>query len=171
MKKFGLFLLITMLFISGCSEDEEASAEDEEEISPVEESVEDDTNTEESTEDEQKAWWEEEVEAYQLEDLPRELEELEQDLVLKEGMFSGDDYDFEEIKLLLDELPMDSSEEVLESAILQLIREDYHEEVEVFVKFDRQLMFKLKVQTKTWTDQNRRFPPAILPFYWMLVAV
>lgn len=136
MKKFGLFLLITMLFISGCSEDEEASAEDEEEISPVEESVEDDTNTEESTEDEQKAWWEEEVEAYQLEDLPRELEELEQELVLKEGMFSGDDYDFEEIKLLLDELPMDSSEEVLESAILQLIREDYHEEVEVFVKFD-----------------------------------
>src|SRR5690625_7169096 len=56
--------------------------------------------------------------------------------MIKEGMYSGEHYDFESAKAMLDELPKEATTEEIEFALLFIIREDYHEEVERFVSFD-----------------------------------
>ncbi|OZU88958.1 hypothetical protein CIL03_08025 [Virgibacillus indicus] len=122
MKKVIILLFSSIVLAAGCGEEEPAETDKKE---PVEKEETVETN-----------WWEEEAETYQLADLPRELEGLEQELVIKEGMYSGDNYDVAAAKEKLNELPVDVNEEELESAILQLIREDYHQEVETFVTFD-----------------------------------
>lgn len=122
MKKVIILLFSSIVLAAGCGKVEPAETDKKE---PVEKEETVETN-----------WWEEEAETYQLADLPRELEGLEQELVIKEGMYSGDNYDVAAAKEKLNELPVDVNEEELESAILQLIREDYHQEIETFVTFD-----------------------------------
>lgn len=125
MKK-AIILLVSCLFIfSACSEPEETVESDD--TKQVEE---DEAETEETE------WWKTDVASYTLHDLPRDLEELEQELIVEAGLYSGDNYDVTAAKELLDQLPEDLAEEELETAILQLIREDYHAEVETFVTFD-----------------------------------
>lgn len=125
MKRAIILIVSSLVFAVGCSEEESTEATKNE---PIEK--------EEVQEKEETVWWEEEEESYQLTDFPRELEDLEKELVIKEGMYSGDSYDAAAAKKKLSELPADAKEEELESAILQLIREDYHQEVETFASFD-----------------------------------
>ncbi|PAV30549.1 hypothetical protein CIL05_05465 [Virgibacillus profundi] len=131
MKRAIILLLSMLVFAAGCGEEEAAETSKEE---PVEkEEVQEKDEKQEKTETD---WWKKEVESYQLANLPRELVDLEKELVIKEGMYSGNSYDVSAAKDKLNEMPTDAEEAELESAILQLIREDYHQEVETFVTFD-----------------------------------
>ncbi|WP_340002859.1 VWA domain-containing protein [Oceanobacillus sp. FSL K6-0127] len=126
MKKAIILLLGCIFVFSACSKSEETAEPD-------------DTSHVEESEAEEKAkteWWQTEMESYSLDGLPRDLDELEQELIVEAGLYSGDKYDLASAKDMLDQLPENLSEEELEAAILRLIREDFHAEVETFVTFD-----------------------------------
>lgn len=131
MRNVCFSLLFCSIILIGCTNNEDSNSNGE-----LEDQYASDQSEEENEVEDLHKWWDKEFESYELSDLPRELEQLEEELMIKEGIFSGENYDFEAIKEKLDELPTNSSKEELESAILWLIREDYHEEVEQFVRFD-----------------------------------
>ena len=124
--KRAIILIFGIVFAAGCVEE---SVETSKEAPVEEEEVQEE-------EKQEQGWWKEEAESYQIADLPRGLEELEKKLVIKEGIYSGENYDVSAAKDKLSELPVDAQETELESAILKLIREDYHQEIETFVTFD-----------------------------------
>ncbi|MCM3584602.1 VWA domain-containing protein [Mesobacillus maritimus] len=132
MKYLYPLALFMLLFLSACSAESNTAAPEKETTSNAEQKK---IETEESTED-SLAWWKEEPEYYEVEDDLRELTKIEQMLMRKPGPFSAENFDAEQAKEKLDELPKNAPKEELQNAILSLIHEDYHEETEIFLKFD-----------------------------------
>ncbi|MFD1020906.1 vWA domain-containing protein [Thalassobacillus hwangdonensis] len=126
------------LAVAGCSSEEEPTEEAADPVAAeqTEEQEAKEQESQEQTTQPADAWWEDEFESYELTDINRDLTEEEQEMIKKEGEFSGTNYDKAAVEAKLDELPKDVDEETIKRAILHLVREDYHEEVETFIKFD-----------------------------------
>lgn len=131
MKKFWLGFVAAALFLSGCSSDKTDDSSAEEQTKAPEE----------TKESEQEALPEEEyksrkVEYFEIADPGRELSELEQELLRKPGIFSGDAYDEAKVNEALDQLPDDLTPEEYVEELKYLLTEDYHEELETLLHFD-----------------------------------
>lgn len=136
MKKIGVLLFLISFILFGCTEDDQASEQDEPNLTAKGSAEKEQVEQDDHAANETASWWEEQDILYELTDPPRELAPMEGQLLLKEGSLSGDAYDFERAKELLDEIPSSADVEIFEQAILKLIRENYREEVETFIHFD-----------------------------------
>ncbi len=127
-KKFGVFVLLMMsLVLSACSgEKDEASGKKEAKQKAAEASA----------EEKEAVFEKSEADYYEIDNLPRELTEVEQEMLRKPGEFSGDAYNEEKVNERLDQLPDDLTEEEYFGELLALLAEDYHKELETYLFFD-----------------------------------
>lgn len=128
MKRLLFVILAAGVIVGGCGKAEKTKKEPE-----PDQSVEGKTAKEAEEKD---AWWEKEPEVYEPADLPREMTEDEKDLMRKPGEFSGDQYDEQAAIEKLKELPDNLTDDQYAEAIVKLVAEDYHEEVQELIKFD-----------------------------------
>lgn len=127
MRKVMLLMLAAVFVFGGCGK-----AADKKE--PAEKAEANERTNKEKKEE--IKWWENKRGEYELADLPRELTDLEKEMVKKPGKYSGDQYDDEAALKMLSELPKGLSVEQYRDAILHLVGEDYHQEVNEFMQFD-----------------------------------
>lgn len=127
MNKRFLFSILLALFLTACSNQETAKEEKEEPTAKVEEQVKVQEKPKEKKESEF---------TYNPDEFNRELTETETMLMRKSGPFSGDNYNEEQVNHKLDQLPDDLTEEEYLEEFLDLLAEDYREEVKTFVNFD-----------------------------------
>ncbi|MBD8005610.1 VWA domain-containing protein [Bacillus norwichensis] len=128
MKRLLLTILAAGVIVGGCGKAEKTKKESE-----PDQAVKDDATEETEVKD---AWWEKEPEFYESTDLPREMTEDEKNLMRKPGEFSGEQYDEQAAIEKLKELPNHLTSEQYTEAILKLVAEDYHKEVQELIKFD-----------------------------------
>ncbi len=128
MKRLLLTILVAGVIVGGCGKAEKTKKESE-----PDQAVKDDATEETEVKD---AWWEKEPEFYESTDLPREMTEDEKNLMRKPGEFSGEQYDEQAAIEKLKELPNHLTSEQYTEAILKLVAEDYHKEVQELIKFD-----------------------------------
>ncbi len=135
MKRILFVILAAGVIVAGCGKTQETETKKEPE---PDQSVEAKATkaTKETKETKEDTWWEKEPEVYEAADLPREMTEDEKGLMRKPGEFSGDKYDETAAIEKLKELPDDLTDDQYAEAILKLIAEDYHEEVQDLIKFD-----------------------------------
>lgn len=127
MRFLFIFLLSAGLILTGCSSPE-PKAVNKAEGSELKQK-------EGKKEEKKEQWWKKKPEYYEI-DEPRELTNVEGLLLRKEGDFIGKNYHFSTVKEKLDELPKGLTTGELSEAILHLIQEDYHQELETFLHFD-----------------------------------
>lgn len=127
MTKRFLFSILLVLLLTACSNQETAKEEKEELTTKAEEQVKEQETPKEK---------EESKFTYNPEEFNRELTEMEKMLMRQPGAFSGDNYDEEQVNRELDQLPDNLTEEEYLEEFLDLLAEDYHDEVKTFVNFD-----------------------------------
>lgn len=133
-KRLWAVLFAASLAVAGCGQAADGDSEKKE--SAKTEKTEKVEKSEASKKEEKSAWWEEEHEKFEPTDLPRELTGEEQELMKKPGEYSGLDFDKDKAMEKFKELPDDLTAKQYGEAIIKLVGEDYHEEVEGLVKFD-----------------------------------
>ncbi|WP_449537924.1 VWA domain-containing protein [Ferdinandcohnia sp. Marseille-Q9671] len=130
MKRFVFSLVMLLVLLSACSSDEgKKSVQADPEETKVEESETEVAETEESYTPKEAAY-------YEIEGLDRELTELEQEMLRKPGVFSGENYEEAKVNEALDQLPEDLTEEQYMEELIFLFAEDYQEEMETLLFFD-----------------------------------
>ena len=128
-KKICLLVLLMLLVLSACSSEKGKPADKEENL---QEAV-----TTNAKEKEKEAGFEKsQAEYYEIENLQRELTEVEQKMLRKPGEFSGDNYDEEKVNERLDQLPDNLTKEEYFEELLELLAEEYHKELETYLFFD-----------------------------------
>lgn len=125
MKKLILTIFLISLVLVGCSSKED-NAESAVEV-----------ETEQATPEIEEKSVAKEVKYYEIQIPPgRELTELEKEFLRHPGIYSGDNYNEDKVKVALDQLPPDLTREEYLEELKFLLLEDYHEELEIFLNFD-----------------------------------
>lgn len=132
MKKLLMSLVMLGLVLSACSKDESQPAKAE----PEEPESEETTKVESEEEPKEETYTPREVSYYEIEDVNRELTELEQEMLRHPGVFSGDNYDKAKVQEALDQLPDDLTKEQYMEEVKYLLTEDYHQDLETLLTFD-----------------------------------
>ncbi|RNA70121.1 vWA domain-containing protein [Alteribacter keqinensis] len=131
-----------IVLLSACSSDaDQEVVEDgatEEENTAVEEEESDEANQEEAAA-EGEANEPEEPEYYEIEDLSRELTDIEEKLMRMPGPYHGDDFDADAVMEELSHIDENTSEDEAFQAILNLIHEPYYEDVEQVIAFNPEI--------------------------------
>lgn len=125
--------LLSLLLLTACSAKENpevtndnGAGEEEQQVETVEAA-----ENEEIEEDNGRL----EDDFYEI-DAPRALTEVEQEMLRKPGIYSGEHYDKNRVIDYLDQLPNDLTEEEFLQELVYLLSEDYHEEVDQLIHFD-----------------------------------
>jgi len=127
MKKLFIGLMVMGVLLAGCSSSESEPAQAD--PVPVEsKQMEQKTETPSYTSKEAKF--------YEIENLDRELTEIEKEMLRYPGIFSGENYDEAKVKETLDQLPADLTQDQYMEELLHLFAEDYHEEMNTVLHFD-----------------------------------
>ncbi|MBP1913337.1 D-amino-acid dehydrogenase/Ca-activated chloride channel family protein [Lederbergia galactosidilyticus] len=134
MKKSYFIWLMAILLLTACAGKDAESAEPKKNVATEEVAKEDEEETGGRTES--KEYVPKEVEYYEIENLGRELSELENEMLRYPGIYSGDDYDEVKVNEAIDQLPDDLTAEQYFDELKYLLTEDYHEELETLLRFD-----------------------------------
>ncbi|MCC3356880.1 VWA domain-containing protein [Bacillus sp. REN16] len=132
MKRLLLSFVMLALVLTACSKDESKPANGEVEDPKAKETVQDTKEVEETKE----SYTPREAAYYEIDGIERELTEIEQEMLRHPGIFSGENYDEAKVKVALDQLPDDLTEEQYVEELKYLFTEDYHEELETLLTFD-----------------------------------